>query len=189
MLSHKMPKLRTICRATIPENNLRTNWNRFSTTEARKKKAHQDGRRGGDTSSVQCSTGGRDVAAMEVSPKEWRVQYPHQAYQPQRRALALARGADITKTYVQESLGTMGNCALKGFVQREQFENYMDHTQSRYTDWIWGCARGEGICWSLFQWGGITSGHHFLPLYHGLFCFVIQQNMLAGAPSGSLLTY
>lgn len=65
-----MPKLRTTYRATISENSLRTNWNRFSATEARKKKAHQDGRRGGDTSSVQCSTGGRDVRAMEVSPKE-----------------------------------------------------------------------------------------------------------------------
>lgn len=46
-----------------------------------------------------------------------------------------------------------------------------------------GCARGEGICCSLLKWGGITSGHHFLSLSHGLFCFVLQ-NMLAGASSG-----
>lgn len=70
MPSHKMPKLRTTYRAIISENSLRTNWNRFSATEARKKKAHQDGRRGGDTSPVQCFTGGRDVRAMDVSPKE-----------------------------------------------------------------------------------------------------------------------
>lgn len=35
----------------------------------------------------------------------------------------------------------------------------------------------------------ITSGHHFLSLYHGLNCFVLLQNMQAGATSLSLLTY